>query len=208
MQNNHLILAGIVGLVIIAAISSIIYMLGKGMKMEEERLRFFSDSIAHITALLYLTIVVFKNSTIKKLLNCHRILRNTVLLSVPSLFFILAIEYMFKKYANIEFNPLQNIDLLQVAPILLIITPMVEEIIFRGLILTGLEKHIGEIPAILLSSILFTIAHVQALHPQLLPIVFIESIILSYPVVRWSSLTPCIITHALINLQAIIISFF
>jgi len=208
MQNNHLILAGLVGLVIIAATSSIIYMLGKGVKMGEERLRFISDSIAHIIALLYLTIVVFKNSTIKKLLNRQRIVRNTVLLSVPSLFFIIAIEYMFKKYANIEFNPLQNIDPLQAAPILLIITPIVEEIIFRGLILTGLEKHIGAILAVLLSSIFFTVAHVQALHPQLLPVVFIESIILSYPVIRWKSLAPCIITHALINLQAIIISFF
>ena len=85
-----------------------------------------------------------------------------------------------------------------------IFAPIVEEIIFRGLLLKHLNNVMPTIVAILISSIIFGIGH-----GQLIWIIYatLIGIILSIVVIRCKSLTASITLHAVLNLTSYIIYF-
>lgn len=77
-----------------------------------------------------------------------------------------------------------------------ILAPVVEELIFRGIILTGFRRNYPAFLAIFLSALLFALFH---LNPwQLLP-TFLLGLLLGYVRLRSGSLLAAIITHALHN---------
>lgn len=82
--------------------------------------------------------------------------------------------------------------------------PVLEEIIFRGLILNGLKKY-SEAAGILISTILFVMFHgnlVQTVTPLLLGLLF------GFVTVRTASLKPAIACHILNNTAAVAMGFF
>lgn len=82
--------------------------------------------------------------------------------------------------------------------------PILEEIIFRGLILNGLKKY-SEAAGILISTILFVMFHgnlVQTVTPLLLGLLF------GFVTVRTASLKPAIACHILNNIAAVAMGFF
>jgi membrane protease YdiL (CAAX protease family) len=85
-----------------------------------------------------------------------------------------------------------------------IIAPIVEEVVFRGLLYQWLRTHTGVVVAVLLSATIFSAAHVI---PLLLPALFVVGIILAL-VFEWSqSLWVTIALHMLQNGLAIIAIF-
>jgi len=98
-------------------------------------------------------------------------------------------------------------------PVILILSPVGEELLFRGLLLGCLMKCIGRWPSILISSMVFALAHplTFSLHSatsQTIFLVFAGALVLGlvagYFRAFTSSLTPAIIAHSVFNLSGII----
>lgn len=84
------------------------------------------------------------------------------------------------------------------APLLLaiIVTPVIEEMIFRGVILRGLLNRFRQDHAIAISSILFAVAQVDLYHVILS---FFTGLFLAWVFTRTASLWACILVHAVMN---------
>jgi membrane protease YdiL (CAAX protease family) len=86
--------------------------------------------------------------------------------------------------------------------ILITLQPIAEEFFFRGFLLDKISKTAGVIPAIILSSALFGIAHLS--YGNIYPAVLTGCIgvILAVLVVRTKNLTAAVIAHILFNLTS------
>ena len=82
--------------------------------------------------------------------------------------------------------------------------PVVEELFFRGLLLRSFLRRFGAAAAILLSGVLFGMAHPQPLEAAGLALVMISlavfAVVLGILVVRTGRLGPAIVAHATFNL--------
>ena len=87
---------------------------------------------------------------------------------------------------------------------LLIVTPIVEEIYYRGILLNGLKRH-GVIFALFASSLLFGLAHGSM--PRAISM-FSSSFVLGYLFLKTNSIIPGIIVHMLNNGVTIVQSLF
>ena len=84
--------------------------------------------------------------------------------------------------------------------LLVLVAPLTEELLFRGLILRGLLRHYSVRKALLASAVLFTLLHAnpwQVVTPMAL------GLVLGWWFVRTRSLTPCLAAHALLNAMAL-----
>ena len=82
------------------------------------------------------------------------------------------------------------------------IGPIVEEVFFRGFLYSAFKKNWGVIPALFLSSILFSAVHLQVY--SFIPL-FIIGWLLAYIFEKTKSLFPAIVLHAVYNLILILI---
>lgn len=80
--------------------------------------------------------------------------------------------------------------------LLVVVAPLTEELLFRGLILRGLIAQRGEWAAVLYSSLLFGLLH---LNPWQLASAFFLGIVLGWLFIQTRSLVPCILCHAAFN---------
>ncbi|NQU85035.1 MAG: CPBP family intramembrane metalloprotease [Mariniphaga sp.] len=78
-----------------------------------------------------------------------------------------------------------------------IIAPIVEELIFRGLIMNGFMRNYPKFIAIFLSALLFALFH---LNPWQFPATFFLGLLLGWLMVRTHNIFICIIAHAINNL--------
>ena len=85
-----------------------------------------------------------------------------------------------------------------------IVAPLVEEIFFRGFLFQGFRQRYGWVPALLLSSAIFSAAHLDL--ASLIP-TFILGLILSYVYHRSNSLWPGILIHFLINASSTLLIY-
>ncbi len=83
-----------------------------------------------------------------------------------------------------------------VAVLAVVVAPVAEETFFRGFILSGIGKRFGYAWGIVVSALLFSIAHMQL--GAFLPI-FILGILLAWLYVKTGSIWPCILTHFAYN---------
>ena len=100
-------------------------------------------------------------------------------------------------FFQFECPPLPSILLALLASAL--VTPIVEEITMRGLVLQGLVAR-GRVFALLASSLLFALFH----PPPTIPFVFAMGLVLAGLALRSGSLWPCIIAHATYNAAILI----
>ena len=77
-----------------------------------------------------------------------------------------------------------------------VLAPIVEEIFFRGFVFQGFRQRYGWVSAMLLSSIVFAVAHLDLV--ALLP-TFILGCVLAYLFQRSNSVWPSVILHFLVN---------
>jgi membrane protease YdiL (CAAX protease family) len=77
-----------------------------------------------------------------------------------------------------------------------IVAPLMEELLFRGLLLPGLERRHGAGPAVLVSALLFGLVHLDwsgSLYA------FVAGLLLGALRLRVGSLWPCVTLHAAVN---------
>jgi uncharacterized protein len=79
---------------------------------------------------------------------------------------------------------------------LVIVAPLTEELLFRGLILTGFLRRYGAVRAVIYSSILFALSH---LNPYQFPAGLAMGLFLGWLYVRTRTLWPCMLMHAAFN---------
>lgn len=86
-----------------------------------------------------------------------------------------------------------------------IIAPVTEELIFRGVIMHGLMRNYSRVTAIFLSGLLFALFH---MNPWQFPATFILGITLGWVMIRTHNILACIAGHGLNNLLVLLtISF-
>jgi membrane protease YdiL (CAAX protease family) len=85
-----------------------------------------------------------------------------------------------------------------------IIAPVTEEMLFRGLILRGFLNRYTKVKAIIVSSLLFGIIH---LNPWQFISAFMMGLLLAWLFIQTRSLIPCVLGHALANGISFIASF-
>jgi membrane protease YdiL (CAAX protease family) len=81
------------------------------------------------------------------------------------------------------------------------VAPVVEEIFFRGILYPTMRMRWGIIPAVIVSSLIFSAMHFHL--PTFLPL-FVLAVILSLTFEYTGSLAACIIAHSLFNSLSII----
>jgi membrane protease YdiL (CAAX protease family) len=93
---------------------------------------------------------------------------------------------------------------LNAALALVVIAPLFEELLFRGLLLNALHRSSGKIPALALSSVLFGLCHIRVM-AALLP-ACVAGAVLGAIALRTRSTWPAIASHAAINAAPLILS--
>lgn len=85
-----------------------------------------------------------------------------------------------------------------------ILTPITEELLFRGYILDSINRLHGKWAAIFLSSLLFGLVH---LDPYVIGMATIGGVIYGWIRIRTGSLIPGIVAHAMWNTMALIVTY-
>jgi len=88
-----------------------------------------------------------------------------------------------------------------------VIAPLAEEFLYRGLLLMTLLRHVGIVAALVVSSTVFAFAHFTAEPQALLPLFFL-GMALGYIAYRTRSLVAPIIAHAVFNALMLVATFF
>ncbi len=96
-------------------------------------------------------------------------------------------------------HPLEILGAKMILPTAILIAPVFEESCFRGLLLLGISGLIGWAPAVIVSSLVFTVLHAQALPRKCLPVILVLSLLLSIPPLALSSIVPSMIAHSIAN---------
>lgn len=123
------------------------------------------------------------------------LIMGVMLIMIP---FELYLKYIFYSVASfyIENSILDLVDI----PYTTILTPILEEILFREIIFNGFLKRYSTIKSVLLSSILFGIMHVSLVASFTATI---TAIFFSYLYLKTKSIWICIIAHIITNIMAI-----
>ena len=88
-----------------------------------------------------------------------------------------------------------------------VVAPIFEEMVFRGFVYGGFERSLGAFPALLLSSVLFTVLHGQYNAYELAQI-FVLGMVLGLARMRTQSLFTPMVMHAVNNGMATAMVFF
>lgn len=87
----------------------------------------------------------------------------------------------------------------------MIIAPISEEIVFRGIVYTRVEKTAKPIVAIIISAVLFGVIHFMAGGGILVVGAIVMGAVLSFAFYRYHSLPLCIIAHMVANVPDFIL---
>jgi len=82
-----------------------------------------------------------------------------------------------------------------------IMAPIVEELIFRGLILQGFRRNYNPFKTVLISAILFSLFH---LNPWQMPATFVLGLFLGWIMIRTNSIIAAIMGHSINNLLVLL----
>lgn len=82
-----------------------------------------------------------------------------------------------------------------------VIAPVIEEMIFRGIILQGFRRNYTNFTAIVMSALLFSLYH---LNPWQMPATFVLGLILGWLMIRTRSLILTILGHSINNLLVLL----
>ncbi len=100
---------------------------------------------------------------------------------------------------------------LRIPLVLLVISlgPVVEELLFRGVLLSALLRRWRVIPSVLITSVLFALAHLSGLQFQwfALPQLMLLALLLAWLRLRSGSIWPAVVAHGTNNLLAVAVWF-
>lgn len=95
-----------------------------------------------------------------------------------------------------------------VAAMAVLTAPLVEEVVYRGLLYSALQRTTGVVPAVVLVTFLFAIVHLPQYYPSWSTMILLTllSLVLTLIRVKTNNLLPCIILHTIFNgFQAILL---
>ncbi|MGG0889562.1 CPBP family intramembrane glutamic endopeptidase [Cytobacillus horneckiae] len=131
-----------------------------------------------------------------------------IILIVASVFLVLLMEQMKLGIENSKTNSMQsNLNWLTFTIAFIsaaIISPLYEEIFYRGFIYKWFRVKWGVTAGILISSIIFTIVHIPTFNT--LPVNFVSGVIFAWTYEKSGSILPAIIVHSLFNGTAVILT--
>ena len=137
-----------------------------------------------------------------------RILLWTVLLIMGSVLLMVLTSFIGNTYENSKTEAMQqNVTLLTVFIALgsaAIISPLYEEIFYRGFLYRWLRTRIGMRWAIYLSSLIFTMVHIPTYNAM--PVNFLSGIVFAWAYERTNSIWPAVIVHGLVNGVAVVLT--
>jgi membrane protease YdiL (CAAX protease family) len=178
--------------------------------IESQNIQLVSYSFAGLIVLIMLLQVGSKRLSFTELTGIKKVKAKHMALVFPALLAYLAVSVSLtiaigKIFSNFDTNQVQSIgfssslsgvELFAVFVSLVIITPILEEIIFRGVLFRGLRKRLSFWPSAIFVSVLFAVAHAQwnvALDT------FALSLALCYLVEKSGSILPSIALHSIKN---------
>lgn len=83
-----------------------------------------------------------------------------------------------------------------------VIAPIIEELIFRGIILNGLRRNYSAFTAVVVSALLFSLFH---LNPWQMPATFVLGLLLGWILIRTRNILLAITGHAMNNLLVLLV---
>ena len=197
-------MTGVIAVVVMVLTSSIAYSLALERGFKEEDSVVIASGVGEAVT-LFLILPVAYSSTLRRLFKAEKALRRGVALYLLCSFVMISGGLLISTFFEFKYEPVfEKASPLYSALMLLLIAPLVEELIFRGLILYGLKDYTGDFIAAIASSLFFAILHYTSTPIPLLFVIFLDGFLLSYFVLKWRNLLPLIIAHTLINLQALL----
>jgi len=156
--------------------------------------------------------VLISNNNIQEYLNFHiPQLKFIIKYSAFFLLILFSIDFLSNRFSEL-FDDSFAITVYESADSLfmlflgfVLLGPLFEELLFRGFLFKGLENSIGGFSAIILSSILFSIPHLQYSIVVVLCIVFPMALFLGYVRLKTQSLFLPIIFHWINNFMTLIL---
>ena len=156
--------------------------------------------------------VLISKNTIQEYLNFHiPQLKFIIKYSAFFLLILFSIDFLSNRFSEL-FDDSFAITVYESADSLfmlflgfVLLGPLFEELLFRGFLFKGLENSIGGFSAIILSSILFSIPHLQYSIVVVLCIVFPMALFLGYVRLKTQSLFLPIIFHWINNFMTLIL---
>ncbi len=134
--------------------------------------------------------------------------RDIIFVAVGMFFLIELIDIFSESVFQFTRNPQTDLKVLYPLNFILIfivsglITPIVEEAIFRGYLLRAMFRNKFSMPAaIIVTSLVFTLSHLTFAHA---PAIFIAGLILGFVSYSFYSIIPCIIIHSIFNIMVLI----
>ncbi|OHR63447.1 CAAX protease [Bacillus sp. HMSC76G11] len=139
-----------------------------------------------------------------------QILLWTLALIVLSTFIMIFMSLMGGTYENAKTESIQQ----SISPLILLIgllsasvvSPIYEELFYRGFIYRFVRNRLGIFPGNMISSSLFTLAHIPTYNT--LPVNFLSGLIFAWTYEKTNSVIPAIIIHGLFNGIAVLLTAF
>lgn len=138
------------------------------------------------------------------------IIAYSIFVLIGAVFYVLLIDFLGFSWENSKTESLQqNITVFSVLIAFIsaaIISPIYEEIFYRGFLYRWLRTRIGLTGGLLLSSLIFSVAHIPTYN--VMPVNFLSGMIFAYAYERTNSILPSILIHGITNgLMVLLTSF-
>ncbi len=202
------------GFFIIVLLLGLEYVLGAALADLDSALRFGSHQFSSIIVVISTGIIVsilmsYKKITYATIFNPEKTTRLPIIIAtfIPIFLLISAaslwvkeltnfLDYIFKpgKPQNVQNYPLGYLAVEFIASC--VVAPVIEEILFRGIILRSFLNQYDPKKAIIWSAIIFAIAHLNLYQ---LPVAFVGGCMIGWIYYRTKSLWLCILAHAFHN---------
>lgn len=158
--------------------------------------------ITIIMALIFIPLLVFnykKNYKDDKLNSVYKFIILAFSLSLIYNFFGFYLDKLLDTNLYGEFNIIETI--IQTV----ILGPIIEEYLFRGMIYNGLKKNFNDKKSMIITSIVFAITHINIIQ---MIYAFLLNIILVKVYEKYKNINSCIIIHSISNLTTTFITIF
>lgn len=137
-----------------------------------------------------------------------RALRDILFVAIGMFVLVEFVQYLVdliigsEHFISDDLKVLYPLNYLLIVPVVAIITPLVEESVFRGYLLRIMFRNkFSPVLAIVLQALLFTVAHLSFRNA---PAVFVAGVILGYMAYSFYSIFPGIIIHSIFNILVLI----
>lgn len=132
------------------------------------------------------------------------------LISTLVAFLVLGEEAPFQEIGEIVLASDAAFDMVALGFLAVVLAPLLEEVLFRGVLLRGLLRRFGVVASIVISALAFSLTHIEALDIDQVPVVvdtFLWGVVLAWFTLRSGNLSVAILLHASSNLLAVVALF-